>query len=195
MDSREKTSKPQAPAKTRLTWTRAAAIVLALAAMVAFALFQEQVRQYRELGYLTVFLINLMGSGTVILPVPALLIVYLAGETLIPWVVGVVAGVASALGELTGYMLGYGGGVLIDENPVYRKFEGFMKRYGFWTILVLAIIPNPLFDMAGMAAGALRFPLSRFLIAALIGKTLRMIVVAYAGYYSLGFVRDFISGG
>ncbi|MBI2845751.1 MAG: VTT domain-containing protein [Chloroflexi bacterium] len=188
-------AKAQAPPKTRFTWRRAAAVLFALAVIVAFAFFQDEVRKYQELGYLGLFLINLMGSGTIILPVPALLSVYLAGETLNPWLVGVVSGAASAIGELTGYLLGFGGGVLIDENPVYQKFYDFMKRYGFWTILVLAIIPNPLFDMAGMAAGALRFPVSRFLIAAFIGKTVRMIAVAYAGYYSLGFVRDFISGG
>lgn len=183
------------PPRTRLTWTRAAAILFALGVMVAFAFFQDQIQKYQGLGYLGLFLINLMGSGTIVLPVPALLSVYLAGETLTPWLVGVVAGAASALGELTGYMLGFGGGVLIDENPVYQRFYNFMVRYGFWTILVLAVIPNPLFDMAGMAAGALRFPMSRFLLAALIGKTIRMIAVAYAGYYSLGFVRDFINGG
>lgn len=184
MDSQKEQKPP--PAKTRMTWQRAVAIVFALAVMVAFAFFLDKIPI--GLGYLSVFLINLMGSGTVILPVPAIAVVCLAIKTLNPWLVGITAGVASAMGELTGYTLGYGGEVLIDENPVYQRFKGYMKRYGFWTILVLAIIPNPLFDMAGMAAGALRFPLSRFLVAALIGKTVRMIGVAWVCYYSLDFV-------
>ena len=45
-----------------------------------------------------------------------------------------------------------------------------MCRFGDATVFVMAAIPNPLFDVAGMAAGSLRFPLWRFLLAAFLGK-------------------------
>jgi membrane protein DedA with SNARE-associated domain len=56
-----------------------------------------------------------------------------------------------------------------------------MGKYGDITILLLAFIPNPLFDMAGMTAGALKMPIYRFLFWTLIGKTLKMMMFAYGG--------------
>jgi membrane protein DedA with SNARE-associated domain len=56
-----------------------------------------------------------------------------------------------------------------------------MKKYGGWTVLFLAFIPNPAFDMAGIVAGALKMPIKRFLIWCAIGKIMKMLVFAYAG--------------
>ena len=145
-------------------------------------------------GHLVVFVINLVGSGTVILPVPALVAVYLGGSILHPVTVGIVSGAASALGEMTGYLAGYGGQGLLEDREVYQRMVGWMRRYGVLTILVLSIIPNPVFDVAGMAAGALRFPIRVFLTAALIGKTVKMTAVAYTGYYSIAFAEQFVGG-
>jgi membrane protein YqaA with SNARE-associated domain len=54
-----------------------------------------------------------------------------------------------------------------------------MRKYGDITVLVLALIPNPAFDMAGITAGALRLPIYRFLFFAWIGKILKMMLFAY----------------
>ena len=59
------------------------------------------------------------------------------------------------------------------------------KRWRDLAILVLATIPNPLFDLAGMASGALRIPVTRFLFFCWIGKTIKMLLFAYAGATSL----------
>jgi membrane protein YqaA with SNARE-associated domain len=45
-------------------------------------------------------------------------------------------------------------------------------------IFVLAVIPNPVFDVAGIAAGALRMPVLRYLGAAAAGKVIKNILVA-----------------
>ncbi|HQF63663.1 MAG TPA: hypothetical protein PLT26_14275, partial [Anaerolineaceae bacterium] len=45
----------------------------------------------------------------------------------------------------------------------------------------IAFIPNPLFDAAGMIAGALKMPLWRFLIYCWIGKCLKMLAFALGG--------------
>ena len=52
---------------------------------------------------------------------------------------------------------------------------------GLIPILVLAIIPNPFFDLAGIAAGTLKMPVWQFLLACLVGKTIKMVAFAYAG--------------
>ena len=55
----------------------------------------------------------------------------------------------------------------------------------FSFIIVMAFVPNPLFDIAGMAAGTLKMPLSRFLLFCWIGKTLKMLMFAYFGASSM----------
>jgi uncharacterized membrane protein YdjX (TVP38/TMEM64 family) len=39
-----------------------------------------------------------------------------------------------------------------------------------------------------MASGALKLPLWKFLLACAIGKIFKMLMFAYAGYYSIGWL-------
>lgn len=180
--------------RSRVVVKRLSALLLAVTFTILLLLFRQRIAQYAGAGYFGVFLVNLLGSSTVILPVPALLVVYLGGgmPNWNPLLVGLVGALGSALGELTGYLLGYSGQGLIENQALYTRMEGWMRRNGLLTILILSIIPNPVFDAAGMAAGALRFPLRLFLLATLIGKSVKMIALAYAGFYSLTFVERFI---
>jgi len=135
------------------------------------------------LGYLGIFLLMFLSSATILLPVPGLVGVPVAGIFLNPLRVGIVAGIGSALGELTGYFAGCGGRVAIEKNKtkMYKTTKKWMKRNGFLTIFLFAAIPNPFFDVAGIAAGALEYPLWEFLLACLAGKILKCIALAYLG--------------
>jgi len=48
-------------------------------------------------------------------------------------------------------------------------------------IFLLAVIPNPVFDIAGMVAGALKLPLWRFMLWSWLGKCIKMLAFAYGG--------------
>ncbi len=63
-----------------------------------------------------------------------------------------------------------------------------MERYGVGVILFLSIIPNPIFDFMGIAAGALRYPLKKFLLVGWFGKTLKGILIAYTFLWIVGWV-------
>jgi membrane protein DedA with SNARE-associated domain len=67
-----------------------------------------------------------------------------------------------------------------------------MERHGGITILVLSVIPNPLFDLAGIAAGSLRYPLWRFFLVCWLGKTIKTTLVALAGAWSLDVIKPFL---
>ena len=45
-----------------------------------------------------------------------------------------------------------------------------LQRYGFWAIVLFASIPNPLFDLAGLACGHFLIPFWTFFGATVIGK-------------------------
>jgi uncharacterized membrane protein YdjX (TVP38/TMEM64 family) len=68
-----------------------------------------------------------------------------------------------------------------------------MDRYGGWFFFILAAIPNPLFDVAGIAAGVVRFPIWKFLLSAWAGKTLKAILFAGAGRQLLTYSQATVS--
>ena len=72
---------------------------------------------------------------------------------------------------------------------LYRK----KLRHGILAILALAAIPNPFFDVAGVAAGILKMPLPRFLLAVWIGVTIKMGLFAWVGSTSLRWLIDYTS--
>jgi uncharacterized membrane protein YdjX (TVP38/TMEM64 family) len=78
-------------------------------------------------------------------------------------------------------LLGFSGQGVIENKVWYDRICTWMRKYGDVTILVLAIIPNPFFDIAGMVAGALKLPVWRFLIWTLVGKTIKMLAFAFGG--------------
>jgi membrane protein DedA with SNARE-associated domain len=55
-----------------------------------------------------------------------------------------------------------------------------MERHGMLAIFLLAAIPNPIFDVGGLIAGVLKMPVWRFLLAAIIGKSIRLGFTAWA---------------
>ncbi len=67
-----------------------------------------------------------------------------------------------------------------------------MEKYGDITILVLAFIPNPLFDLAGISAGILKMPVWKFLLFCVIGKILKMMMFAYAGDWVMNLVNGIL---
>ena len=168
-----------------------AAVIIALGAAVSF---RDHIQELQRYGYLAVFLTGLVSNATLILPVPGLAVSSVMGSVLNPWLVGLVGGVGQALGELTGYMAGYGGQTFVDENPIYDRLTVWMRRHGALTIFVLALIPNPVFDLGGIAAGALRFPLWKFLASSTCGKVLKNIIFAMAGYYGVEAVLKLFGG-
>jgi len=137
--------------------------------------------QFQRYGYLGVFVVNLLGNATVIMPVPSLAVVSAVGPFLNPFLVGIVAGLGASIGELTGYLAGYSGRAVIENRETYERVVNWTNQYGLWVIFVLAIIPNPLFDVAGMVAGALKVPVWQFLLVCWAGKTIKMVFFALGG--------------
>ncbi len=176
---------PPPPPARRLRIVQALTILAILAALGAAIYFRDRLQELEQYGYAAVFLVGLVSNATVVLPVPGLAVSSVMGGVLNPWIVGLVGGLGQALGELTGYMAGYSGQTLVDGNPTYNRLTRWMQRYGTWTIFVLALIPNPVFDLGGMAAGTLRFPLLKFLVACTAGKVIKNMIFALAGYYGI----------
>ncbi len=176
--------------------------VVALMTVFAFAFFyfQVEVSRLKDYGYVGVFIISFIGAASMILPTPALASVVGGGAILnsylgIPtfvWV-GIVAGLGEALGEFTGYAAGYGGRIVIQQRPEYKRVQGWMERHGVITMFVMSVIPNPLFDVAGAVAGVVRMPLGRFFLAVLAGKIIKDMYMAAVGDFGIGILGRLLS--
>ncbi len=173
-------------------WKHAASLLFAVGVTLLIFIFRDRLQDLDRLAYAGAFLAMLIGNATLLLPVAVLIFVFALGGSLNPLLVGLVAGPGAALGELTGYFAGYGGSAIVDNLDVYQRVKRWMEKYGLAAISVLAAIPNPLFDMAGIVAGTLRIKWWQFLLAAWAGKTVQAIFIAYAGALSLGWVEQLL---
>jgi membrane protein YqaA with SNARE-associated domain len=164
---------------------RVGALLLIIGLTVGIYLLRDQAKWLASLGYVGIFLLSILANATIILPAPGVAFVFGMGAIYNPLLVALAAGVGAAIGELSGYLAGYSGNIVIQNRARTQQLMGWMKKYGPWTILVLAFIPNPVFDVAGIIAGMLKMPLWKFLLFCMVGKILKMLLFAYAGSWSI----------
>jgi membrane protein YqaA with SNARE-associated domain len=160
---------------------RAVTLLFVLLLTLGVLLAWDEIGRLGAYGYPAVFLVSLIGNAAFLLPAPGIALVVAVSGSLDPVAVGIVAGLGAALGELTGYLVGHSGQAVFEDKPIYWRIEGLMKKSGALVIFVLAAVPNPLFDIGGLVAGALRMPVWRFLLGAWLGKSLRFVLLAVLG--------------
>ncbi len=145
---------------------------------------------WKALGYPGVFFLSLLASGGMVFPIPSLAATCgAAGLDLNLVIVGVLAGLGETLGELVGYSIGFGGQSVVQRRRIYKRARTWMIRWGIGVLLILSIIPNPIFDFVGIAAGALRYPMKRFLVTVWVGKTLKGLIIAHVCFWIVEWVR------
>jgi membrane protein DedA with SNARE-associated domain len=169
--------------------------VVAIAAVIGITVLvysiRDRVDEFAQLGYVGAFLIMLIANATVILPAPGVAVIFAMGGVLNPLGVALAGGVGGTLGEMTGYLAGYSGQAAVENTQAYRRILPWVQKYGAWVILVLSAIPNPFFDIAGIAAGIAKMPMWKFMLACWIGQTIKMCIFAYAGAYSIEWIAKF----
>jgi membrane protein YqaA with SNARE-associated domain len=142
---------------------------------------RDKAHGLEKYGYPGIFLLAFLSYATVILPVPGLLVISAMGAIFNPLLVALVAGVGAALGELTGYLAGFGSQPVVERVNIYKRMVEWVKKYGALSVLALSALPNPFFDLTGAAAGALRMPVLKFFFWTWIGETIKMLIFAYTG--------------
>jgi len=172
-------------------------LLLVIAVSVGLFVFSqrypEKIEEFENYGYLGAFLICMASNATVILPVPGILVFLPIVTAFNPVLLGLIGATGGIIGEITGYMAGYSGSGMIQDSRMYARMEGWMRRWGAWAVFVFAAVPLLPLDIAGMVAGAMRFPLWKFLLVAWVGKSLKYIGLLVAGFYGWEFVLPYFS--
>ena len=154
-------------------------LIVVISAIVAALLLRNNFGA-SEVGYGAVALSALVASAGLVIPVPALATACATATFLDPSWVGIIAGTAESAGELSSYYLGYTGRDVLARNRVYQRLAHWMRRRGWLLLFLVSLVPNPIFDVVGIAAGALRYPGWGFLAVVWVGKLLKFLVFAYA---------------
>jgi len=146
-------------------------------------------------GYFGAFLVSLIGSATIIFPIPSAIFVFGAVAFMNPFWLGIWTGVGATIGEFTGYALGRGGRKVIKKKwgKWVKKIEKAFKTYGgFLVLFVFAATPLP-DDVAGIVAGFLKYPMKKWFLAVLFGKIILHMIIAYAGFYGISWVLKYFT--
>jgi membrane protein YqaA with SNARE-associated domain len=146
-----------------------------------------------QYGYLGIFFISLLGAMSIFVPIPYTVVIFILGglPSFDPLLIAVAAGLGSAIGEFSGYLLGVGGRKVIGDR--YKKKMDFLtklfKKYGPIAIFVFALTPLP-DDLLFIPLGIMRYSLLRAFIPALLGKFFSNLIIAYSGRLSLEIVKN-----
>ena len=142
-------------------------------------------------GYFGIFVISLIGAMSIFFPIPYTVVIFALGERFEPLWIAVAAGIGSAIGEFSGYLLGLGGRKVISEK--YKKKMDFLvkvfNKYGAITVFLFALTPLP-DDLLFIPMGVMRYSIIKAFIPALIGKFCMNLIVAYSGRFSIQIIRD-----
>jgi membrane protein DedA with SNARE-associated domain len=143
-----------------------------------------------QFGYLGVFIISFIGSVSVIFPIPYTLVIFVLGSVLDPVFVALSGGLGAALGEFSGYILGYYGRTVVSKER-RRKMDYMVKlfgRYGPAAIFLFALTPLP-DDLLFIPLGVMRYPFLKAFVPALLGKTLMTFILAFSGQQSIELIK------
>jgi len=153
-------------------------------------------------GYFGAFLVAFLGNVTYLVPIPYMIITFIlggltntSGEFLFdPIAVGLIAGLGATIGEMTGYLLGYGGSRFIEEEQrnAFSKYIEAHPRATPFLVWFLAISPLP-DDFVIIPLGAAKYPWWKVAIPQFIGKTMFMILAAWLGRLSYETLGTFIA--
>jgi membrane protein YqaA with SNARE-associated domain len=123
---------PATISESQKRWAGALVVLLICVASFWLALNPALVTRLGHWGYVGAFIVSLIASATIVLPAPGLAIIIAMSPSLNPYALGIVAGVGSAIGELTGYAAGAGGSALIPptRQAQFERVRQLTQRYG-----------------------------------------------------------------
>jgi len=127
-----------------------------------------QPEPFLALGYLGVFIFNLFGPGTLLIPtlsqtmnLPTLAFVTVAGM---------------ALNDSVSWLVGSSGDVIVPRTPKIKKLEALVTKYGAFGLSLTSLLPLPYYFI-GLIAGYLKLPYRLFLIPTFLGRLSRMVLI------------------
>lgn len=197
-------------------------IIVTIVVCVLAVIYQDELMNIAHMtGYSLagVFLISFISGSVfsfVAIPIPYWLLVFTLSGVLAPqwglWApifVGTTSALATSLGHLPTFMIGYGGGKTYqglarfirdkigtknDSNKrgFYTRSMEWARRHGSWAAFAMSAVFNPLHLPMTVAIGTLRYSPPKFLLFTFLGNAVKHLFLAFCGYFGLGSLLRFL---
>ena len=150
-------------------------------------------------GYVAVFIVPMIGSLTLLLPLPVIPIVFLAGGLLDPVTTGLVAAAGMTVGMAATYFAAASGQDAVRRTIANRngftghlaqKFLGGFERRPALTSFAMSAIPGPHFAFSGLVAGAAGVSARTYFLYTFLGRIVVMLPLALAGKFAAETVQS-----
>jgi hypothetical protein len=92
-------AKPAGRFWTRERFLQIGAIVLTLTLCTSILLYRDQIIEFKQYGYIGLFLISILSSSSIIIPVPGWFIIATMGTVLNPVLVGIISAIGGTIGR------------------------------------------------------------------------------------------------
>ncbi|PHS78247.1 MAG: cytochrome B [Rhodospirillaceae bacterium] len=145
------------------------------------------------------FIISFIESSIFPIPPDILIIPMVLASREKAWKIAGVCTVASVLGGIGGYGIGY---FLFDSvgQPIlemygklekFNEFQGMYNEYGAWIVAMAGVTPFP-FKVITIASGVTALDMPTFVISSILSRGARFFLVAGLLWYFGDPIRDFI---
>ena len=191
------------PPTVKQKWLHGIISILIIIGSLSFFWFAKGLdwRYLVTLKYLGFAIIAFFGSAIVFLPFPLTVLMGISALFLHPVVVILLGGLVVSIGSMVPYLVGAEGKIIFADIKGYKRVHAWATRntHGFWSILLISIIPFPLFDLICVSAGILGIKPRKYFLAILIGKIISYSIAVGLFYYLasrfpefLGFVKSYL---
>ena len=151
----------------------------------------EWAQWFLSLSYFGIFLLALIGSMSIFVPIPYTIVIFWLGADpkWDPFLLMIAGGFGAAIGELSGYILGYYGRKIVSPERL-KKMNYLIKAFGRYlpvAIFFFAFTPLP-DDLLFIPLGILKYKLFKVFIPSLLGKLLMFFTLAHLGRIGANFI-------
>ncbi len=179
-------------------------LTITIVSCVLLIRYWEYMPDFGNYGYLGAFILTLITGIGLPLPFLYVILIFALGAVLNPALLGIVAGLGAATGQLLLYVIGYLGRPLLAtkdpssngiRNKVYFRIPVWVRRKtALFNFLANAIL-NPFGVPITLALSASGFPTWKFFLTSFAGNTVKCLVIAYCGYFGLGSLLSWLGLG
>lgn len=161
-----------------------AGVAVLIALNIAVYLAPIDYQALASFAYVGAFLVCFLANALVAIPIPYVPVIAHIGASADSAAIVVALGaLGSVLGESVAFLIGRAEQGLVSERPFYQRAHRLAERK--WlaglVLFALAVPLNPLFDIAGLTAGAVGMRYRVFFVAVFAGRIVRLAFIVWLG--------------
>jgi len=145
------------------------------------------------------FWVSFVESSFFPIPPDVMLVPMVLAQRAKAWTYATIATVGSVIGGVLGYAIGYfffeqvGKPILelYGKAQSFEQFTAWFNEWGVWILIIKGMTPFP-YKVLTITAGVTQMPIIEFMLASVVARAMRFVLVAGLLYYFGEPIREFI---